>query len=254
MESVKLRKVRADRLRRARREVGYVSAADFARKNGFEEPAYRHHENGRNSYSIETAKRYASKLNVDWQWLMGEDPEPAEAAPANLTAFGKASETTRRGPEKDSSRNLVEAVASLNGGKAEGAELPRLPVLGMAECGPDGWSLWNGDVIDTIPRPSILAGAKDAYAVYIAGSSMEPRFFPTDAAFVHPGKPVTIGAFVLVQLKPEHEGETPKAVVKRLLKRSPNKVVLEQYNPPKTFEIRQSDIVSMHRVVGSIEA
>jgi len=27
----------------------------------------------------------------------------------------------------------------------------------MAECGPDGWSLWNGDVIDMIARPASLA-------------------------------------------------------------------------------------------------
>jgi transcriptional regulator with XRE-family HTH domain len=32
--------------------------------------------------------------------------------------------------------------------------LEPIKVLGMAECGPDGWSLWNGDVIDVVDRPS----------------------------------------------------------------------------------------------------
>src|SRR5450631_2809213 len=38
--------------------------------------------------------------------------------------------------------------------RAGGSE--KLKVLGMAECGPDGWSLWNGDVIDMIDRPASL--------------------------------------------------------------------------------------------------
>jgi phage repressor protein C with HTH and peptisase S24 domain len=129
----------------------------------------------------------------------------------------------------------------------------RVPVLGMAECGPDGWSLWNGDIIDTIPRPMNLMGAPKAYAVYIVGDSMEPRYYSGELAHVHPGKPVTIGAFVLVQIRPEHDGDTPKAVVKRLIKRTGSKITLEQYNPAKKFEIKTGDIVSIHRVVGSGE-
>jgi phage repressor protein C with HTH and peptisase S24 domain len=71
---------------------------------------------------------------------------------------------------------------------------------------------------------------------------------------IHPGKPVTPGAFVLVQRQPKNEGEPPLAVVKRLVKRTSTKTVLEQFNPQKTFEIRNDDIVSIHRVVGSGEA
>jgi hypothetical protein len=47
-----------------------------------------------------------------------------------------------------------------------------LKVLGMAECGPDGWSLFNGEtVIEYVPRPANLRGVPDAYAVYISGTS-----------------------------------------------------------------------------------
>lgn len=130
----------------------------------------------------------------------------------------------------------------------------RVPVLGMAECGADGWSLWNGDIIDTIPRPMNLMGAPRAYAVYIVGDSMEPRYYSGELAHVHPGKPVTIGAFVLVQIRPDHDDDTPKAVVKRLVKRTGSKITLEQYNPPKKFEIKTDDVVSIHRVVGSGES
>ena len=147
-------------------------------------------------------------------------------------------------------------AANLRSAKAardQARDNERVPVLGLAECGPDGWSLWNGDIIDTIPRPMNLVGAPKAYAVYIVGDSMEPRYYSGELAHIHPGKPVTIGAFVLVQIRPDHDDDTPKAVVKRLIKRSATKITLEQYNPPKKFEIKSDDIVSIHRVVGSGE-
>ena len=140
--------------------------------------------------------------------------------------------------------------------RAEGPAraLERLKVLGMAECGPDGWSLWNGDVIDMIDRPASLAGVPNAYAVYVMGVSMEPRYHPGELVHIHPGKPLTVGAYVLVQRRPKSDGDPPLAVIKRLARRTGSKIVLEQFNPPKTFEIRAADIVSIHRVVGSGEA
>jgi phage repressor protein C with HTH and peptisase S24 domain len=135
---------------------------------------------------------------------------------------------------------------------ARAAAPERLKVLGMAECGPDGWSLWNGDVIDMIERPASLNGVPSAYAVYVVGASMEPRYHPGEVVLVHPGKPVNVGAYVLVQRRGK-PGDTPLAVIKRLVKRTPAKVTLEQFNPAKTFDIKASDLVSIHRVVGSGE-
>jgi phage repressor protein C with HTH and peptisase S24 domain len=130
----------------------------------------------------------------------------------------------------------------------------RMQVLGMAECGPDGWSLWNGDVIDMIARPANLAGVPGAYAVYVVGASMEPRYHPGELVHIHPGKPLTVGAYVLVQRRPKNDGDPPLAVIKRLARRTGSKIVLEQFNPPKSFENKSDDIVSIHRVVGSGEA
>lgn len=42
--------------------------------------------------------------------------------------------------------------------------------------------------------------------------------------------------------------------MKRLVRRTANKVTLEQFNPPKTFDIKPSDILSTHRIVGSAES
>jgi phage repressor protein C with HTH and peptisase S24 domain len=133
-----------------------------------------------------------------------------------------------------------------------GREPERLKVLGMAECGPDGWSLWNGDVIDMIERPASLNGVASAYAVYVVGASMEPRYHPGEVVHIHPGKPVSVGSYVLVQRRAKG-GETPLAVIKRLVKRTPAKITLEQFNPHRVFDIKAADIVSVHRVVGSGE-
>jgi phage repressor protein C with HTH and peptisase S24 domain len=189
----------------------------------------QHLTSGRNTNS-KSLVPIAKALDVSVEWLMtGETGSfSVKGSAANL----RTSKTSSRDQARDNER---------------------VPVLGMAECGPDGWSLWNGDIIDTIPRPMNLAGAPKAYAVYIVGDSMEPRYYSGELAHVHPGKPVTIGAFVLVQIRPDQEDDTPKAVVKRLIRRSATKIVLEQYNPPKKFEIKADDIVSIHRVVGSGE-
>ena len=176
----------------------------------------------------------ADALGVSLEWLTrGDHVLKTGAGPGQVAASGGDAQLTV-------TRNPLNAS--------------RLRVLGMAECGPDGWSLWNGDVIDTVPTPSGLAGAPGAYAVYAMGSSMEPRYYEGELIFIHPGKPVTAGSFVLVQIRPEHEGETPRAVVKRLIKRTATKTVVEQFNPAKKFDIRNDDIVSLHRVVGSGES
>jgi phage repressor protein C with HTH and peptisase S24 domain len=135
---------------------------------------------------------------------------------------------------------------------ARGREPERLKVLGMAQCGPDGWSLWNGDVIDMIERPASLNGVPNAYAVYVVGASMEPRYHPGEVVHIHPGRPIDVGAYVLVQRRGK-TGEAPLAVIKRLVKRTGTKITLEQFNPAKVFDIKAADIVSIHRVVGSGE-
>lgn len=126
-----------------------------------------------------------------------------------------------------------------------------LPVMGIGECGPDGWSAWNGEVIAMAPRPPSLAGVPKAYAVYATGDSMEPRYYAGELLHINPARHVEPGNFVLVQVKPAREGEAPGALIKRLVRRSATKLTLEQFNPAKRIEIKTSDVVSIHRVVGT---
>jgi len=131
--------------------------------------------------------------------------------------------------------------------------LDRIPVLGIAEGGEDGWSLWNGETVDTVATPPSLMGAPHGYATYVVGTSMEPRYYAGEVIYVHPGKPVTPGAYVVVQVKPKSDGEPPRALIKRLVKRGALKITLEQFNPEKSFDVPLKDVVSIHRIVGSGE-
>ena len=193
----------------------------------------------------------AALLQVPEDALRGDKPSSGRSVPAPRAPRGLFAPSALR--IASAATGISPASASL-AGETQLGTADRLPVLGLAECGPDGWALWNGEVVDYVARPSNLFGVSHAYAVFVVGSSMEPRYFPGELVHVHPGRPVTIGSFVLVQIRPRQDGEAPRAVIKRLVKRSGNKIVLEQYNPKKSFELKDSDVVSIHRVVASGEA
>jgi phage repressor protein C with HTH and peptisase S24 domain len=130
----------------------------------------------------------------------------------------------------------------------------KMPIHGSAQGGSDGFFPWNGQTSEFVSRPAYLSGVALAYALYVSGSSMEPRYLAGEHVHVHPGKPVTNGNFVVVQIKPDSEGDPPKAFIKRLVRRTATKVIFEQFNPPKEFDIKASDIISIHKIVGSAES
>jgi Predicted transcriptional regulator len=129
-----------------------------------------------------------------------------------------------------------------------------LPVLGVAEGGPDGLLDWNGDIIGQIPRPAYLAGARSAYALYVTGTSMVPRYHQGELIHVHPGKPITPDCFVVVQFHKDGVNPTPAAVVKQFVRRDERNLVLRQLNPAKEYKIPAGQVRSVHRIVGSSES
>ncbi len=113
------------------------------------------------------------------------------------------------------------------------AGLPRdIEVQGVALGGDEGDFSFNGTVIDHVRRPPGLAGARGAFAIYVVGDSMSPRFDDGDLIFVHAGRPASPGDDVVVELHGE-DGTAGACYVKRLLRRSGSRVVLRQFNPPR---------------------
>ncbi len=141
------------------------------------------------------------------------------------------------------------------GGPPLGASLPRtLEVYGTVLGGDphlDGAPIETHeltDVIDWIRRPTIFDGRRDVYALYVTGSSMEPRFEPGDPVVVDPKRPPRPGDDVIVQLR-DTDDVVRVALIKRLVRRTGTGLELRQYNPDISFTVPLERVKEVHRVV-----
>lgn len=186
------------------------------------------------------------------RWLHGAEPQgvnrdklfalATERGVKPRNGDGRAAQALlKRSPHPDRQN----AAAPEVGGK--------IAVWGTAEGGDEGWSLWNGEIVEYIDRPPQLSGAPKGYAVYVTGTSMEPRYSPGEILYINPAKPVMAGSWVLVQARPSAEGEAPRAVIARLVRKTPTKYVFEKLNPQKQVEIPIKETASVHKIVGSGE-
>ena len=139
------------------------------------------------------------------------------------------------------------------------AALPKnFPVRGIALGGESGGGedggafTFNGSEIDIVRRPLALIGVDNAFAVYVAGDSMAPRFEPGELLFVHPGRPPKPGDDVLVELHGK-DGEPGACYLKRLARRAGGKVVLAQFNPPREIRIDAKKVRAIHKVLTRAE-
>tara|TARA_R110000868_G_scaffold40447_3_gene139529 strand:+ start:3069 stop:3782 length:714 start_codon:yes stop_codon:yes gene_type:complete len=126
----------------------------------------------------------------------------------------------------------------------------RIPVMGQAVAGDDGRFLFNGDVIDWVPAPPALAGVPNAYAVYVSGVSMEPRFRQGETVWIHPSKPPKPGDSVVVQIAAERDGEAPAGYIKQFEGWTGDALNLSQHNPAKALTFDRDRVLSVHTVVG----
>ncbi len=118
--------------------------------------------------------------------------------------------------------------------------------------GRDGEFILAGNQVSEVLAPPNLSDVPDAYAVYVVGDSMEPRYFAGETVFVNPRLPISRGAFVVAQISRSQE-DIPRAYLKRFVSQDAKRLRLEQYNPKKTFEFPMSAVVSIHRIVMSGE-
>lgn len=221
----------AARLRylREQREIG--SAAEFARRLGVPEVTYRAHESGVRGFGEDQARRYAQALRANWVWLLtgtgeplGDTPEPVVPAPENGRPARNISEHRQIPP-----------------GTAD------LPVYASAEGGPSGMMV-TYDPVDWLVRPEELQNVRNAFAVYVIGESMEPRYEQGDMILVHSTRPPKRGDDVL--LLSEQEDGAFAALIKRLVKWDNESWTVRQYNPNKEYDLARKDWQRAHVVTG----
>jgi phage repressor protein C with HTH and peptisase S24 domain len=124
-----------------------------------------------------------------------------------------------------------------------------IPVLGEAVGGIDGEYVFNGQVLDYVPCPPSLANVPDAYAVWIDGESMYPRFRSGELAYVHPRLPPRRGDDVIVQIRPREEDMPPRGFVKELVGWASDQLVLKQFNPESELKFQRNSVVSIHPII-----
>jgi phage repressor protein C with HTH and peptisase S24 domain/DNA-binding XRE family transcriptional regulator len=124
-----------------------------------------------------------------------------------------------------------------------------VPVYGRARGGDDGMYLFNGDVIGWESRPPQLEGVPDAYATYVDGESMYPRYKAGETVWLNPHKPAGRGDDVVVQLRPNEEFDAPHGFIKEYVRKTPTKLVVCQHNPQREIEYDLGDVVSIHPIV-----
>jgi hypothetical protein len=150
--------------------------------------------------------------------------------------------------------------------KLEGASFDRsrgdFPIVGTglgAEKQVEGYAieqtnLNRADVIEHVKRPTMLNDVKDAYGLYVQGSSMHPKLPDGEMLAVTTRGPISIGDDVVVYLRPENpdddDGQTARAVlVKELVRRTAAYVELRQYSPAADFKVDMKNVIRIDRVL-----
>jgi phage repressor protein C with HTH and peptisase S24 domain len=93
-------------------------------------------------------------------------------------------------------------------------------------------------------RPANLSGVRGAYAIYMVGDSMEPRFEQGWLLHVNPFKPPTRGRDVVVYTSDQ------AVLIKQFVGWNGDALVLRQLNPADTLRIPRAEVVECHLVVG----
>lgn len=171
-----------DRLKDARLRAGHKSGSDAALAFGWNKSTYLSTENGYRGLSASKAQQYARAFGTYAEWLLYGKNEPE--APSAVTK-----------PIIDKQR----AIALLK---------PfTVPVYGSLTGGNEEYLEATGEYLDYIPAPASLMDAAGAYALYMPGNTMEPRYLEGESLFVNPMKLPRAGEYAAIQHLMEVNGE-----------------------------------------------
>jgi phage repressor protein C with HTH and peptisase S24 domain len=151
-------------------------------------------------------------------------------------------------------RRAVNEVISVSG-----ADLPRpgrgrppsaraadlIPIRSAGRGGNDQEMFLEDGPIGYTSRPANLGGVRAAYAIYMVGDSMEPRYEPGWLLHVNPFKPPTRGRDVVVY----KQGQI--VLIKQFVGWEGDTLVLRQLNPLDTLRIPRTEIRECHLIVGA---
>lgn len=139
--------------------------------------------------------------------------------------------------------------AVIRGDAPVDAATAEIPVFGVAAGSAVGAFTMTSDVVDWAKRPPGLQAARDCYALFVAGSSMEPRYFPGEIIYVNPHRPVRARDPVVIQQRGGAQTGGIQAWLKIFERSTAEKIIARQYNPDATIDFLHSTVKAMHRVM-----
>lgn len=131
-----------------------------------------------------------------------------------------------------------------------------VPVHSVAEAAfvlPDGETteamvIEPGYAGSFVARPASLEGAPNLLAFYVPGSAMDPRFRTGELAMVDPNRPPRVGDDVLVVIGQTERGAR-SALLKHLVDRTEDGLVLEEYRPHRRFLLPAHQVLAVQRIL-----
>lgn len=126
-----------------------------------------------------------------------------------------------------------------------------VPVYGRAQGGSEGAFEFNGEIMGWEMRPPVLDGVRDAYAVYVDGASMYPRYKSGETVWVNPNRPPRREDDVIVQLYGDSEDDPPLGFVKEFVGYAGNDLVVRQHNPAGEIRYPRERVKFVHLIVFS---
>jgi phage repressor protein C with HTH and peptisase S24 domain len=116
-----------------------------------------------------------------------------------------------------------------------------IPVLGTGQGGRKGCFILNGQAMFYTHCPPGLEGEKDIFGLIYRGECLYPRYEDGELLYAMPHRKAVKGDYVAVEMQSE-EWDKGEALIKHFKAETPTSIILEQYNPKKTFKINKIEI------------
>lgn len=121
-----------------------------------------------------------------------------------------------------------------------------IPVYGLAAGAVRGNYAMTNDPVEWVRALPGVVNVRDAYALIVTGTSMEPRYCAGEIIFLHPHRPPRPGDHVAIQEMDDHGLSVS---LKRFERMTETHVVTSQYNPPAEVKFLRKRIQAVHRVL-----
>jgi phage repressor protein C with HTH and peptisase S24 domain len=181
-------------------------------------------ERGERRLTVDWMVRLAPPLGVEPKDLLPDGAAPAGAAPSGAAA-----------PVRPVPAPAVTATQDL------------IPVRSAARGGSDQRMFLEDGPIDFVPRPPILRNARDAYAIYVVGDSMVPRYRAGFLLHINPYKPPRRDLGVVIYKRDQ------AVLIKEFVELTDRHLIVRQFNPACEITLDRAEVAEFHTVVGTEE-